>query len=121
MMGFKTPVAWCGNFQGITCLGLTVPAKKSGTAIGYAVKGYSYSLSDVIYGNYVPKPGDWRVKSRKGGHHVDCFVSWDNTKKEGFVIGGNVSDQVMIRKVTLKSMIADGTTNIVDVREKKQL
>lgn len=121
MMGFNYPVAWCGNFQGVKCDGLTIPQKRSGTAVGYAVKGYAFQLSDVIYGNYIPKPGDWRVKTRKGGHHVDCFVSWDKIKNEGYVIGGNVSDMVTIRKVTLKSMIADGTTHIVDVREKKKI
>lgn len=112
---FKAP--WCGGFVGdVLMLGKAGPNPLSGRAKSYAVPGYSYQLSDVLYGNYIPKRGDVRVKSRKGGGHVDVFVSWDNEKQEGFVIGGNVGDKVAIRKVTLKSMIADRTTHIVDIK-----
>ena len=92
------------------------PIVWSAQAIKFAVKGYSHPLSDVIYDRYVPKPGDYRVKSRRGGNHVDIFISWDKLKKEGIVIGGNVGDKVSMRKVTLQSMIMDGTTHITDVR-----
>lgn len=47
---------------------------------------------------------------------MDIFVSWDKLKKEGIVIGGNVGDAVSMRKISLQTMIADGTTHIVDVR-----
>ena len=112
---FKAP--WCGGFVGDVLMeGKAGPNALSGRAKAYAVKGYSYQLSDVLYGNYTPKSGDVRVKSRKGGGHVDIFVSWDRKKEEGYVIGGNVGDKVAIRKVTLKSMIADRTTHIVDIK-----
>ena len=78
-------------------------------------KGKTHTLNQINFGIYVPKCGDYRVKSRRGGHHVDVFLSWNQDTKEGYVIGGNVSDKVSIRKVTLKSMIADGTTHITDV------
>jgi hypothetical protein len=91
----------------------------SARAISFAVKGYSWKLSDIIYGRYVPKAGDYRVKTRRGGNHVDVFLSWDNEEKIGFVIGGNVDDRVKIRKVTLRSMIADGTTHITEVKSEK--
>lgn len=108
---------WCGSFVGAKSrYGKAKPNFVSASARAYAVKGYAYQLSDIIYGNYIPKPGDWRVKMRKGGGHVDIFLAWDNEKQEGFVIGGNVDDGVRIRKVTLKSMLADKSTHIVDVK-----
>ena len=115
--GIKQPVAWCGIFAGYKSEeGKASPFFKSAWAQAYAITGYTYHLSDIIYGNYTPKPGDWRVKKRTGGGHVETFISWDTANKSGYVIGGNVNDAVTIRKVTLQSMIADGTTYIVDVR-----
>jgi len=117
LVGINYAAPWCGVFTGIKSVeGVSEPSFISGRAKSYAISGYAYQLSDVIYGNYTIKAGDWRVKSRKGGGHVDTFISWDNEKQEGYVIGGNVNDQVSIRKVTLRSMIADQTTHIVDIK-----
>lgn len=113
----KYPAPWCGSFVGNMLLqGNAGPNPLSARAKSYAVRGYAYQLSDVLYGNYIPKVGNLRIKSREGGGHVDIFISWDNEKQEGYVIGGNVGDKVAIRKVTLKSMIADRTTHIVDIK-----
>lgn len=110
-------VPWCGT-SGSKWLDKSDyrPRVKSGRAKDFAVKKYSHTLNQVLHGFYNPKPGDFRVKTRRGGHHIDFFVSWDKNKQEGYVIGGNVSDAVTIRKVTLRSMIADGTTHIVEVK-----
>lgn len=91
------------------------PRIYSASSLRYIVKNYSWKLSDVIAGRYIPKAGDYRVKRRKGGGHIDMFVSWDTVKQEGIVIGGNVDDAVKLRKVTIKSMIADRTTHITEV------
>lgn len=115
--GINYPAPWCGVFTGIKSVqGYSDPAFISGLARAYAISGYSYQLSDVIFGNYIPKSGDWRIKTRKGGGHVDIFISWDEKLKEGYVIGGNVDDKVSIRKVTLQSMLADRTTHVVDIK-----
>lgn len=115
---YKYPVPWCAIFGSVKSKQGQVVSPKvwSARAKDFAVVGYRYQLSDVIYKNYIPKPGDYRTKTRKGGGHIDIIVSWDTLKQEGYVIGGNVSDAVSIRKVTLKSMIADGTKFITDVR-----
>jgi|GEM_PF-3061348 len=114
--GFLYPVPWCGIFGGIKSKeGKAYPIIMSARARDYAVIGRTYALSDVIYGNYIPKPGDWRVKRRPGGAHVDTFVSWDTLAQEGIIIGGNVNDAVKMREITLRGMIADGTTHITDV------
>ncbi|MCO5250701.1 MAG: septal ring lytic transglycosylase RlpA family protein [Candidatus Kapabacteria bacterium] len=116
MFGFDTPVPWCGIFGGLKSKeGKAYPIVFSARAKDYALIGFSYTISDVIYGNYIPKAGDWRVKGRAGGHHVDTFVSWDTANQKGVIIGGNVNDAVQMREITLRSMIADGTTHIVDV------
>lgn len=79
-------------------------------------RGKTHSLNEINFDRYTPHCGDYRVKSRRGGNHVDVFLSWDKDAKEGYVIGGNVGDKVSIRKVTLRSMIADGTTHITQVK-----
>jgi len=94
---------------------VTEPKVWSARARNFAVKGYIWKLSDIIYNRYTPKPGDYRVKTRRGGNHVDIFVSWDTLKKEGIIIGGNVSDAVTYRKISLQTMITDGTTHITEV------
>lgn len=96
--------------------GGATPIVWSARAKDFAIKGHIWKLSDIIYHRYTPKPGDLRVKSRRGGNHVDMFISWDADKQEGLIIGGNVSDKVSIRKITLQTMIADGTTHITDIR-----
>jgi rare lipoprotein A len=108
---------WCamlaskGNRDG----SVVSPIVWSARAKDFIVKGCSWKLSDIIYKRYIPKPGDYRVKTRRGGNHVDIFISWDTLKQEGLIIGGNVGDKVSIRKVSLKTMITDGTTHITEV------
>lgn len=110
------PAAWCGSFVGNKLLESgSKPLILSARAAAYRAKNRCYKLSDVIYNNYEIKPGDLRVKSRVGGNHVDIFISWNQTKKSGYVIGGNVDDKVQIRKVTIQSMINDRTTDIVSI------
>lgn len=115
--GFTYPVAWCGIVIGIKLRdNFATPKIMSASARAYAVKKYSYQLSDVIYNNYTPKVGDLRVKLRKGGGHVDMVMQWDTANKKGLVIGGNVNDKISVRPVTIQSMIADRTTHIVDIQ-----
>ena len=116
--GFKRPVPWCAIFVSIKSRqgGVIEPKVWSALARRFIVRKYSKKLSDIIYGYYLPKAGDYRVKNRKGGNHVDVFVSWDKDKNEGLLIGGNVDNRVKVRKVSLRSMIADGTTHITAVR-----
>ena len=101
--------------------GKAEPSIWSARAIDFALKGRAWKLSDIIYDRYVPKPGDLRVKSRRGGNHVDMFVNWDTLGKSGIVIGGNVSDRVQFRRISLQTMIADGTTHIVQVEGKYEI
>lgn len=75
----------------------------------------SYSIKSVIYNIYKPKPGDVRVKARKGGNHVDIIES-DTT-----LIGGNVSDAVTRRKWSLASFVRDGTTHITPVVSRRRV
>lgn len=116
IFGFKT-APWCAmSASDWSRKGLIIEPKVwSARAIDFAVKGYVWKLSDIIYNRYTPKPGDYRVKTRRGGNHVDIFISWDTLAKTGLVIGGNVNDAVTIRKVSLQTMIADGTTHITEV------
>lgn len=110
-------VPWCATSQSTWAdLGKVIfPRIKSGRARDFA-RGKTWTINDIIYHRYTPKIGDYRVKTRRGGHHVDVFLTWDAQQKSGYVIGGNVSDKVSIRKVTLSSMIADGTTHITEVQ-----
>ncbi len=77
--------------------------------------GKTHTINDVYYKRYIPKPGDYRVKRRKGGNHVDVIIAWNAKTSEGLILGGNVSDAVTLRKITVKSMIADGTSGITEV------
>lgn len=97
------------------------PLVRSARAIDFAIKGRCWKLSDVIYGRYIPKPGDLRVKSRRGGNHVDMFVTWDTAGKSGVVVGGNVGDMVQFRRLSLQTMIMDGTTHIVQIDGKYEV
>lgn len=108
-------VPWCASSQSEWAeLGQVIePRINSARAKDFNVKGHT--LNQILYDVYTPKCGDYRVKSRSGGNHVDVFLSWDKETKEGYVIGGNVGDEVSIRKVTLRSMIADGTKGITAV------
>lgn len=110
-------VPWCAISQSIMNRdGRASPRIWSADAKRFILKDFSYKLSDVIYGRYYPKPGDYRVKGTPGKAHVDAWVSWDTARKEGILIGGNVSDQVKMRAVTLQSMIFDGTTHITAIK-----
>ncbi len=51
-----------------------------------------------MLGTTVLKTGDYLVKSRTGGHHVDEFLC-EMASGKWLVIGGNVSDAVRIRQV----------------------
>jgi hypothetical protein len=108
---------WCATIIGEKAKQGRVVSPKiySASSLKYIRVGYSWKLSDVIAGRYTPKPGDYRIKRRKGGGHIDMIVSWDTVKQEGIVIGGNVDDAVKLRKVSIKSMIADRTTHITEV------
>lgn len=114
--GFKKPVPWCGIFVGEKSFQGKVKAPKIRSALSfdYATKK-SKKLSDIIYGAYHPKPGDYIIKRRKGGGHVDCILEWNIDKKKGKVIGGNVDDKVKIRDISLQKMIANRTTHITPV------
>lgn len=64
----------------------------------------SVGIKHVIYGLYHIQPGDYRIKSRKGGNHIDVFES-DST-----LIGGNVNDKVARRTYNIATLLRDGTT-----------
>ena len=79
-------------------------------------KGKTHTISEVIFDKYVPKTGDYRVKTRRGGNHVDVVISWNKKTKRGLLLGGNVGDKISIREFTEKSMVADGTKCITEVK-----
>lgn len=114
---FKRPVPWCAIFASIKSRqgGVIKPKVWSARANDFIVKGCTRKLTDILYNRYIPQPGDYKIKRRKGGAHVDIFLSWDSETKTGTVIGGNVNDRVKIRKVSLRSMIQDGTKGITMV------
>lgn len=107
---------WCATIQSaMNKDGNADPKCWSTVAQGFIKAGHTYKLSDVIYGAYVIKPGDYRIKATPGKAHIDMFVSWDTLKQEGLIIGGNVSNSVKVRAISLKSMMFDGTTHITSV------
>jgi hypothetical protein len=112
------PVPWCGIYASVASRRghVTEPYVHSSIAREFVVRGHSRRLSDVIYGRFVPRPGDYRVKTRRGGNHVDIIVSWDDDAQEGLLIGGNVGHAVSLRRFSLRSMMADGTTHITRVK-----
>ncbi len=116
-LGYRRPVPWCAIFCSVKSKEGKVrrPEVWSGRARDFVVGGRSWKLSDVIYRRYTPQPGDYRVKTRRGGNHVDVFVSWDDEQRRGWVIGGNVSHRVKLREITLRRMMVDGTTHITEV------
>lgn len=101
-------VPWCATWLSAKLRHANVKMRGSARARDFVTK-QSYSLKSVIYNIYKPKPGDLRVKARKGGNHVDIIES-DTT-----LIGGNVSDAVTRRKWSLASFVRDGTTHITPV------
>lgn len=105
---------WCAIWASVKLRdGNAQPTIWSARAKDFALQGYSYKLSDIIYGRYHIKAGDCRVKARRGGNHVDFIENWDGEK--GLLIGGNVSDAVTQRRVELRQMMFDGTNAITDI------
>jgi hypothetical protein len=92
------------------------PRVHSARARAFSEHGHSHALNDIIFNRYIPKAGDYRVKTRRGGNHVDMIISWDTIKNSGILIGGNVNDRITIRECSIQSFIADGTTHIIDVK-----
>ena len=98
-------VPWCASEKSwFNELGLATPQIKSARAKDFAVEKRIWTAKQIMLGKYIPKPGDYLVKSRRGGHHVDTFVEWDSEKEQGILLGGNVNDRVMLRNVTLKDI-----------------
>lgn len=91
---------------------MIAPKVKSGRAIHFAVKGYRYHLSDLIYGRIELEGGDLVVQN----NHVDMIVDYDKTTKRGHKIGGNVSDRVKVRPFSLEGLIDDQVVYIVKVK-----
>jgi len=74
----------------------------SARAIDFAPKGKALSMNNVHFKLYKPKAGDYIVKSRKGGNHVDELIGQLPNGK-WLAIGGNVGDMVTTREVSLMS------------------
>ena len=110
-------VPWCASSQSVwNKEGLVIyPIIHSAAAKAFA-KGKKHTINDVYYERYIPKAGDYRVKSRRGGNHVDVVISWNQDSAKGLLLGGNVGDKVSLREFTVKSMIADGTICITEVK-----
>lgn len=81
--------------------GVTTPYVHSARAIDFA-PAQRLKINNVLFGKYEPKAGDYVVKSRIGGNHVDCVIE-HLTSTQYIVIGGNVSDKVTIRVVDLRA------------------
>ena len=104
-------VPWCATEKSwFNAQGFAEPSIKSARAKDFAVKKKTWTAKQVMLGNYTPKPGDYLVKARRGGHHVDTFVEWDTEKQSGIIVGGNVSDRVLLRQVSLKDITLWGAT-----------
>lgn len=116
--GIPRPVPWCAIFCSVKSKEgkVVTPRVWSKRAKDFVVRGHSKKLADVIYRRYTPSPGDYRVKTRRGGNHVDVFVSWDPEERKGLVLGGNVDHRVKLRELSLRRMMVDGTTHITSVR-----
>jgi hypothetical protein len=116
LFGLKK-VPWCAtSMSSWNKDGLVVYPKINSAMAKSFAKGKTHSINDVYYERYIPKAGDYRVKTRRGGNHVDVIISWNKETKKGLLLGGNVGDKVSIREFTVKSMIADGTTHITEVK-----
>ncbi len=104
-------VPWCASEKSYFNLkGFVEPEVKSARARDFAVEGRIWTAKQIMLDKYTPKPGDYLVKSRRGGHHVDTFAEWDTLKKRGILVGGNVNDRIMLRNVTLKEIVLWGAT-----------
>lgn len=109
-------VPWCATEKSwFNEKGYVSPVVKSARARDFAVEGRTWTAKQIMLERYIPKPGDYLVKARRGGHHVDTFVEWDTINQRGILIGGNVSDRVMLRNVTLKEITLWGAT-VTEVR-----
>lgn len=89
-------VPWCAAFVGAVLENVGYRSTRSGLAKSYA--NYGESLGAPVLGCIV-------VFTRKGGGHVGFVVGKD---KDGnlFVLGGNQSDEVNIKKFTTKNVVA---------------
>lgn len=105
---------WCGVFiHEVSVQGRNKIVVRTAAAASFIAAGKVWTMQDVAMGKYVPKPADLRIKKRDGGNHVDIFWSWKDDR--GIAIGGNVSNSVKARPVSIQSMIADRTTYIIEV------
>lgn len=109
-------IPWCASSMSAwSASGHVIQPVVNSAAAKSFRKGTVHSLSEINRKIYTPKAGDYRVKSRRGGNHVDLIIAWNTENNSGLLLGGNVSDKVSLRKVTLRSMVGDGTTGITEV------
>lgn len=102
LFGF-TNAPWCAIAQSVCEVkGTTKPYVWSARASDFAPKGKALKVSNVLFGKYSPKSGDWLVKKRTGGFHVDCIIERSSDTKF-IVIGGNVNDRMTIRVIDIRS------------------
>ncbi len=104
-------VPWCATEKSwFNEKGYVYPVIKSARARDFAVEKRTWTAKNIMLKQYNPKPGDYLVKARRGGHHVDTFVEWDSEKEQGILVGGNVNDRVLLRNITLKEITMWGAT-----------
>jgi hypothetical protein len=66
-------VPWCATEKSwFNKQGLATPQIKSARAKDFAYEKRTWTAKQIMLGKYNPKPGDYLVKSRRGGHHVDA-------------------------------------------------
>jgi hypothetical protein len=102
-------VPWCATGQSYYNDN-TKPKVKSARAKDFAVKGFIYSAKDVLHKRYIPKSGDYLVKARRGGNHVDQILIWDDETQSGILIGCNVNDRISLRQFDIDDIILWGAT-----------
>lgn len=89
-------VPWCAAFVGAVLEDSGYPSTRSGLAKSYM----NYGTDQRI-----PTVGSIVVFSRKGGGHVGFVVGKDNLGNL-FVLGGNQSDSVSVKKFTVQNVVA---------------
>ena len=107
---------WCAMGTGYCSKGNTYPEINSALALSYA-KERRYSMKDVLFGIYTPKPGDWLVWNYGGGKgHVDIVESFK--AQNWTVIGANRSDAVREFSATTNELALRKAKWVINVQHK---
>lgn len=113
-------VSWANHVGGAVR-----PNIRSASARRHFVRGYSFTMNDIMLGRYTPKAGDDLVWGRKGGGHIGKITSYlgngmfrtveantSNGKGGSQHNGGGVYERTRIYQAWNKSFYMIGVTPV---------